>query len=154
MMQMKTLDEWFEEYAQSHQNPTNKKIHFVAVPIIYATVIGIFWSLPTPWNASLNWSILMTLPVLVFYFFLSPRVALGMGCLSMLIILFCFWLEQFLGVNILWLSVITFVIAWIFQFIGHHIEGKKPSFLKDIFFLLIGPAWVLCYAYRRWGIRY
>jgi uncharacterized membrane protein YGL010W len=40
-------------------------------------------------------------------------------------------------------SLLIFVVAWVGQFYGHHIEGKKPSFLKDLQFLLIGPAWVL-----------
>jgi uncharacterized membrane protein YGL010W len=55
----------------------------------------------------------------------------------------------------LWLvSAIVFVVAWIGQFYGHKVEGKKPSFLKDIQFLLIGPAWLLHFIYRRLGIPY
>ena len=50
--------------------------------------------------------------------------------------------------------LILFVAAWIGQFIGHRIEGKKPSFFKDILFLLVGPLWILAFLYRRLGIRY
>ena len=51
-------------------------------------------------------------------------------------------------------SLIIFVIAWIGQFIGHKIEGKKPSFFEDIQFLLIGPAWLLSFIYNKLGIKY
>jgi uncharacterized membrane protein YGL010W len=55
----------------------------------------------------------------------------------------------------LWLvCVIIFVVAWIGQFYGHKVEGKKPSFLKDIQFLLIGPAWLMHFIYRKLGIPY
>lgn len=55
----------------------------------------------------------------------------------------------------LWLlSVIVFVIAWIGQFVGHQIEGKKPSFFKDLQFLLIGPLWLLAFVYRHFNWAY
>jgi uncharacterized membrane protein YGL010W len=55
----------------------------------------------------------------------------------------------------LWgLALILFVIAWVFQFVGHNIEGKKPSFLKDLQFLLIGPAWLMHFIYKKIGIKY
>ena len=45
----------------------------------------------------------------------------------------------------------VFVVAWIAQFVGHKIEGRKPSFLTDLTYLLIGPAWVLAKLYRKLG---
>jgi uncharacterized membrane protein YGL010W len=56
---------------------------------------------------------------------------------------------------VLWqVCLALFIVAWIFQFIGHKIEGKKPSFFKDLQFLLIGPAWLLSFIYQKVGIRY
>ena len=52
------------------------------------------------------------------------------------------------------ICLVVFIAAWIGQFIGHKIEGKKPSFLKDIVFLLIGPAWLLSKIYRKVGLKY
>ena len=55
----------------------------------------------------------------------------------------------------LWASSLAiFVIAWVGQFIGHKIEGKKPSFFEDLQFLMIGPLWLLGHLYRKFGIRY
>jgi uncharacterized membrane protein YGL010W len=48
----------------------------------------------------------------------------------------------------------VFIITWIFQFIGHTIEGQKPSFLKDLQFLLIGPIWLLGFILKKIGIKY
>ena len=59
-----------------------------------------------------------------------------------------------LGSNTLAIAAAVFVVAWIGQFIGHAIEGKKPSFFEDVKFLLVGPAWLLHFVYRRAGIRY
>ena len=56
--------------------------------------------------------------------------------------------------GLLILSVSIFVIAWIGQFIGHKIEGAKPSFFEDLQYLLIGPAWLLHFIYRKIGISY
>jgi uncharacterized membrane protein YGL010W len=46
-----------------------------------------------------------------------------------------------------------FVLAWIGQFVGHAIEGKRPSFFKDVQFLMIGPLWLAADVYRRLGMR-
>jgi uncharacterized membrane protein YGL010W len=55
----------------------------------------------------------------------------------------------------LWLTaLVIFVIAWIGQFAGHALEGKRPSFFKDVQFLLIGPLWLVAAAYRRVGLPY
>jgi uncharacterized membrane protein YGL010W len=51
-------------------------------------------------------------------------------------------------------AIAVFVAAWAGQFVGHRIEGKQPSFVEDVRFLLVGPAWPLADAYRRFGIPY
>ena len=65
------------------------------------------------------------------------------------------WLYTALGTReLLVLAIAVFVLAWIAQFVGHKIEGRKPSFLTDLVYLLIGPAWVLTKLYRRFGWSY
>ena len=54
----------------------------------------------------------------------------------------------------LWLlSAAIFVVGWIGPFIGRGVEGRGPSFFRDLRFLLVGPLWVLAKLYRRLGIR-
>lgn len=154
---MRSAQEWFAEYGESHQNPTNKAIHWIAVPVIYATVIGLLWSIPQPgWMAAigwLNWAVVALVPALIFYALMSWPLALGMAAMSAL----CFWFWSLVaqaGLSVWLTALVLFVVMWILQFVGHHIEGKKPSFFKDLQFLLIGPAWVIGFLYRKLGIRY
>lgn len=154
---MRNAQEWFAEYGESHQNPTNKAIHWFAVPVIYATVIGLLWAIPQPaWMAAvpwLNWALLALVPALLFYAALSLPLALGMALLSALCFWF-WWLVAKTGLSVWLTALVLFVVMWILQFVGHHIEGKKPSFFKDLQFLLIGPAWVIGFLYRKLGIQY
>jgi len=153
---MKPLAQWNNEYGESHQNRTNKLIHYLCVPSIYMTVLGVLWAIPFPELGApswVNWATVLMLPALIFYFVLSMKVGLGMTAFSIL----CVWFLQFwqtnMSVSVLTMSVVVFVIAWILQFVGHHIEGKKPSFFKDVQFLLIGPVWILCHLFHKLGIR-
>ncbi|WOX05221.1 Mpo1 family 2-hydroxy fatty acid dioxygenase [Microbulbifer pacificus] len=154
---MRSAQQWFSEYGESHQNPTNKAIHWVAVPLIYLTVVGLLWSIPQPqWMAPLpwlNWAVVALVPTILFYLLMSLPLAVGMLALSALCLWACSALQA-AGQSVLWWSVGVFVVMWVFQFIGHHVEGKKPSFFKDMQFLLIGPAWVIGFLYRKLGIKY
>lgn len=140
---MKSLEEWFEEYGESHQHPVNITIHKVAVPGIYFSVAGLLWLIPSFSlfdNAIAPYFIVLFL-VLMFYLSLSVKTFVVMTIFSA----FCTMVLEELqggGIDILLLSLGLFIGLWILQFIGHHIEGKKPSFFKDLQFLLIGPAWV------------
>lgn len=140
---MKAIDQWFDEYGESHQNPLNKLMHWICVPLITFSVLGMLWSIhPTV-------AIMAVVTSLVFYIALSWRIAAAMLGVSVLMLLI---LEAMPVV--FWPSVIIFVVAWVGQFIGHHIEGKKPSFFKDMQFLLIGPIWLLGFVFRKIGLRY
>lgn len=156
-MSERAIERWFADYATSHQNPTNKKIHFICVPTIFFTVVGLLWSIPVPALFApipyLNWATLAMLLVLAYYLRLSVPLALGMLLFTLLCIGMLSWMSA-QQLPVLWISLGIFVVAWIGQFVGHEIEGKKPSFFKDLQYLMIGPAWVLGYLFRRAGIRY
>lgn len=154
----KTPDEWFAEYGESHQNARNKLLHWFCVPAITISLLGLLWSIPTPTfahqSAWLNWATLFIALVLIYYLWLSVPLAIGM-LLFTAATLGLIQLHEQMALMELWQTSLTiFVVAWIGQFIGHKIEGKKPSFFQDIQFLLIGPLWLLGFIYRRLGIRY
>lgn len=132
-------------YAESHLHPTNEVIHFICVPAIVFSALGLVWS-AHPWAA-----LAVTLLSLVYYATLSIPFAIGMLVMSgaMLAVLSILPQQQ-----VPYISVAIFVVAWIGQFIGHKIEGKKPSFFDDLRFLLIGPLFVLSFLYRRLHITY
>src|SRR5690606_9967059 len=101
------------------------------------------------------WAALAMFAAWLFYQRNSRRLGLGMLAVFLAMSALTWWLHGQLGTRgLLWLAVGVFVVAWIAQFIGHRIEGRKPSFLTDLVYLLIGPAWVLSKLYRRLGWRW
>lgn len=139
---MDTLNKYLSSYAVSHQNSFNKKIHFVFVPLIVMSVLGLLMSIPTISISgfSLRWDLIVVIFTLGFYWRLSKKYFFIMG----LFLNSLFWINTFVStqIDLFSFSIIIFTLSWIMQFIGHKIEGKKPSFLEDLLFLLIGPLWV------------
>ncbi|EGR0751496.1 DUF962 domain-containing protein [Vibrio vulnificus] len=140
---MRSLEQWLDAYGESHQNSTNQKIHTFAVPGIFFSIVALIWSLPSlPLPVlSLNWVWVVALPVWWFYYRLSLSVFLMMLGYTLASIALA-WSVELLGMPIAEMAVGLFIVLWIFQFVGHKIEGKKPSFFEDLKFLLIGPVWV------------
>lgn len=134
---MRTLESYFLEYSESHKNSVNLAIHKICVPAITWSLLGALHTVHL--TADLRLSHIFAFGALIYYsLFRKITFLVAMTVVTALI----FWSFQFIE-NLLLVSVIVFVIAWIGQFYGHHVEGKKPSFLKDIQFLLIGPLWVI-----------
>ena len=152
---MKSIQQWLAEYGESHQNETNKTIHWICVPTIFFSIVGLLYGikLPIVWQGhQLNVAMVMLALAIIYYFSLSRTLWIGM----LLFGTFCLFVNHLVeksGFMPLWLfSLILFALAWIGQFYGHKIEGKKPSFLKDIQFLLMGPAWLMSFVYRKLGV--
>jgi uncharacterized membrane protein YGL010W len=114
------------------------------VPLITWSLLAMLWVLSP---AATYVFIALTL---AFYLWLSPSIAIGMLAVVAVMVYPLTWL----GANTLVIAIAVFVAAWIGQFVGHRIEGKKPSFFEDVKFLLVGPAWLLGFVYRRFGIDY
>jgi uncharacterized membrane protein YGL010W len=152
------LQRLLDEYAASHAHRGNKVIHWVCVPMIAWCVVALLWSLPFPATvrvaAPLNWAIIALLLAQFYYFRLSLRLGAGLLLCNLAML----WLTARLAADAPWplwrMALAVFVLAWIGQFIGHFIEGKRPSFFKDLQFLLIGPAWLLAAVYRKVGLAY
>ena len=156
---MQTLHLLLEDYAASHAHPVNKLIHSVCVPAILWSVIALLWSLPVPASlhsevVPVNWATVALVIAQVYYFRLSVQLGTGVLLFNLLLL----WLTAMLESAAIWplwlLALMVFVPAWIGQFIGHSIEGKKPAFFRDLQFLLIGPAWLMSYVYKQLGLRY
>ena len=155
---MRSIQSWFDEYGESHRNATNIAIHWVCVPAIFFSVIGLLGSIPPselPWLGRLPWAkLVIGLVLVLFYARLSIRIALGMAVMSYAALVLARWLDDHAPWPLWAISLIVFAAAWVGQFYGHKVEGKKPSFLKDLAFLLIGPAWLVGKIYKRTGIGY
>lgn len=159
---MKTVDQWLDEYGDSHKNATNKLIHWICIPLIMFSLFGILWAIPVPSQFEtvgwwLNWSTIILALAILFYVRLSIPLFIGFIFIAAAIVFGNHAMFNMLGGNPglqVLASLIIFVVAWIGQFIGHNIEGKKPSFFKDLQFLLIGPAWLLHFALKKVGLPY
>ena len=138
--QAREIDTLLAKYSESHLNHTNEMIHFICVPVIVFSLLGLLWAID-PLVA-----IAGTAAAMVYYIRLSPPFAIGMLVMAALMLVL---LSLMPAQTVLPMSIAIFVLAWIGQFIGHKIEGKKPSFLEDLRFLLIGPLFVLSFLYRR-----
>ncbi|MGA9855401.1 MAG: Mpo1-like protein [Gammaproteobacteria bacterium] len=155
---MRAVQSWLDEYSESHQNPINKTLHWICVPLILLSLIGLLWSIPVPHafaetSPLLNWGVLFLIAALLYYFALAWRLAVGMMLVVLMVIAIVYSVNRS-PANLPMVSLGVFVIAWIGQFIGHKIEGRKPSFFRDIQFLLIGPVWLLAFLYRRLCLAY
>ena len=159
MARRKTADEWFTEYGESHRNHTNELIHWICIPVIFFCVLGFVWTIPAPDKLMetvpwFNWALVAMLVATLFYVRLSPALSAGM----LFFMSICYAILVVMDVFVPWpvwkISAVAFVLAWIGQLVGHKIEGKKPSFFKDVAFLLIGPAWLMSFIYQKLGQRY
>lgn len=159
MAAKKSADQWFAEYGESHQDDTNELIHWICVPLIFFCALGFVWTIPVPeeWSDVVpwfNWTLVAIVGVYGFYLWLSPRLSAGL----LFFMAVCYAGIVALELEAPWpvwkICGVVFVLAWIGQFIGHKIEGKKPSFFKDVVFLLIGPAWLMSMVYKKIGQKY
>ena len=157
---MQTLHQLLDKYGESHQNKVNKFIHWICVPSIMFSLAGLVMSIPFPFVDTktflFNWAFILFILAWVYYLRLSILMFFCFIVIGLLMIWGNFTILNFVNSdrNLALVSIIIFVIAWIGQFIGHSIEGKKPSFLQDLQFLLIGPAWLLHFVFKKLSIKY
>ena len=153
---MKKINSLLNQYGESHKNGTNKLIHWICVPAIFFSIVGLVSIIPFPWEINiyeginLSWALIALILVLLYYVSLSVSLSLGMLLFSIGCIFLCSKIN--VSMYALWIYIGIFAFSWVFQFIGHNIEGKKPSFLQDIQFLLIGPAWLMHFILKKLNI--
>ncbi|MCA4777845.1 Mpo1 family 2-hydroxy fatty acid dioxygenase [Empedobacter stercoris] len=157
---MRKIEQLFSEYGESHQNATNKLIHWICVPLIFWTILGFISYIPTPhfYIPAFGYisiaSIIALIIVSIFYFRLSFVVSFIMIFVMLIMEFFISQCNLQFGIKSWTVYLAVFIITWILQFVGHKIEGKKPSFLKDLQFLLVGPIWLLGFILRKIGVKY
>lgn len=151
------IDRYFAHYGADHQHPTNVVIHWICVPLIVWSVIAALWTIPVPPAIGRPglWAGVAMLAAVLWYYRHSRVLGLAMA-LAMIALGIATELlfRQLGGRGLLYLAIAVFVVAWIGQFVGHILEGKRPSFFTDIFYLLVGPAWLMGKTLRRLRLRY
>lgn len=151
------IDRYFAHYGADHQDPINQTIHWICVPLIVWSVIAALWTVPVPSQLGRPglWAALAMFLAFLWYYRQSRRLGLAMALAFMGLAFVTELLFRWVGsTGLLLLAIVVFVGAWIGQFIGHRIEGRKPSFLTDLFYLLVGPAWLMAKTLRRLRVPY
>ncbi|ANF49293.1 hypothetical protein A0O34_01415 [Chryseobacterium glaciei] len=157
---MRKIDLLFAEYAESHRNSTNKLIHWICVPLIFWTILGFISLIPSMsicfrYIGCISYvSLFAMVLVTIFYMRLSFLIGLIMLLVMTLMESFAYGINIRFKENSWLVYLAVFIVTWILQFVGHKIEGKKPSFLKDLQFLLVGPIWLLSFVLKKLGIKY
>lgn len=138
------VDRLLAHYEESHRHPGNERIHFVAIPLIMLSLIGLLYALH-PWVAYV-----FLAASLVYYARLSVVFLGTMAVISAALV----GLVMAMGDLVLPISVALFVGGWIAQFVGHKMEGRKPSFFEDLQYLWVGPIFVLGKLFQKIGVRW
>jgi uncharacterized membrane protein YGL010W len=138
------VDALLAHYGESHRHPTNEAIHCVAIPLIMLSLVGLLFA-AHPWAAYA-----FVAASMVYYARLSAVFLVAMAVLSAVSLA----LVHAMGDRVLPVSAAIFVLAWIGQFVGHKLEGKKPSFFEDLQYLWVGPLFVLALLFRKIGVRW
>lgn len=138
------VDVLLARYGESHRNPVNEKIHFVAIPLIMFSLLGLLAAV----HPGLPYA--LAAASLVYYLRLSTVFLAAMAIVTVVMLA----AVHAMGEHALSISATVFVLAWIAQFIGHRIEGRKPSFFEDLQYLWVGPIFVLSKLFLKLGIRW
>jgi len=153
---MRSMQSWLDGYSADHRNPVNQVIHWLCVPPIVWTVVALLWTVPVPsaWLKPGAWAVFAMVLAFAWYWKHSHRLGGALLVAFAALALFTAWLFDVLGpVRLRWTALVVFVLAWIGQFIGHKFEGHRPSFLTDVSYLLVGPAWLMEKFLRRIGFK-
>ncbi|RYX92883.1 MAG: DUF962 domain-containing protein [Comamonadaceae bacterium] len=138
------IDQLLDHYGESHRDPRNEAIHFIAIPLIMLSLVGMMFAA----HPLLAYAFVAA--SMVYYARLSALFLVVMVIWSALTFAVIFAM----GTNVLPVCVSIFTGAWVLQFVGHRLEGKKPSFFEDIQYLWVGPLFVLSRVFVRLGIRW
>lgn len=157
---MRNLQQFLVDYGESHRNPVNQWVHFFCVPAIFFSTLGLLWLVPIgQWlgleAGAARWvnggTVLAVLSAIVY-------LRLSLGVFLLMVAWFAASVAGILAIqnagwSLFWISLVTWVVAWVVQVWGHKVEGKKPSFVEDLVFLLIGPIFVSVEIGARLGLR-
>jgi uncharacterized membrane protein YGL010W len=155
---------YFAKYAAAHQDPVNRRIQIICIPLLLFSLMGFLWVLPFPYikflgvyNADFNWSSFFIAISIYYYLRLSPILSYFMLFAELV---FCFIITELVqwqksGGPELWLiSGVLFVVCVILLSVGYNKERKKLSFEYRYKNLMIAPLFLLHLVLKRFKIKY
>lgn len=126
-----TKEQLYADYAGYHQDVRNRRAHAVGIPLIVLGLLGLLHACPIR-IGPVDLAVVTAIAVLLYYVALDARGALITGI--------AFTILYGIAMHLSWeVSGGAFILGWIFQLVGHRLEGNKPKFLENLVYLLIGP---------------
>lgn len=155
---MSNADPWLDRYERDHTHTVNRVLHWMCIPVVIASIVGMLWSLPVPRVFSdaspvLNWGMFFLMAAVVYYFILSITLAVALLPFVLLVAAGVGWLDR-LDTPLWLISAAAFAVAGTGQLIGHAFERKTVSLFSDLNFVIIGPLWIAASVYQRLRIPY
>ena len=151
---MRTLDEQMAAYAAYHRNAWNRLTHFVGVPLItFAILIPMAWLRLPIGGFELTGALVFVVAVLAWYFALDAVLATAMIFLIVPLLYIADKVAQLPGATGWWVFGATFVIGWIFQLVGHAIEGRRPALADNFLQIFVAPIFLLAEAFFALGLK-
>ena len=151
---MKTIAQHLAQYASYHRNMRNVITHIIGIPIIVVSVAALLARLTLEVNGvTLSAAMLMAAASILFYLRLDIGLGLIMAVLMSGSVIIGTEVAALPMMQWLVISVGSFVVGWIIQFIGHYFEGRKPAFVDDLSGLAIGPLFVTVEVLFMLGLR-
>jgi len=150
---MKTITEQLTMYAKYHRDPRNIVTHFVGIPLI-VVAIAILLARPSFELVGVAMAPIHLVVFVTSIYYLRLSFSLGVLMVALLgMAVWCGVLVSSMSTSVwLALGIGLFVVGWLFQFVGHFYEGKKPAFVDDLVGLLIGPLFVVCEVLFKCGL--
>jgi len=139
---MKSFIEQAQLYAACHQKPMTRYSHYIGIPLIIFSLLILlgFLHLVIPGVMNITFASIATAALLVYYFSLNWRLALVLTPILIILLTLADWVSQDGPTAMaLWIFVFTFLVGWVFQLVGHFIEGRRPAFLENCWQPLIAP---------------
>lgn len=140
------LASYFTDYAEYHSTSGNVACHYVGIPLIVVSLIGLA-SLVTFGNSSFEASLIrpdlgfvVVLLAMSYYIYLDWKIAISF----FIVLMGCYFIGRALPLPVL---IGMQVVGWPVQYIGHlHYEKNSPAFYKNLAHTLIGPLWIFAKA--------
>ncbi|MGZ3697176.1 MAG: Mpo1 family 2-hydroxy fatty acid dioxygenase [Bdellovibrionota bacterium] len=137
------LSKYFKDYASHHKNPSNKLCHYVGIPMITISTLGLFGAvtlggaaIPSSYFLRLDLGVILWVLGVAWYLYLDWKIAIPFALFAAGF----YFLGRSIPVPALWA---IFALGWVIQFVGHiFYEKKSPAFFKNLEHLLIGPLWI------------
>lgn len=142
-------------YAAYHRDARNRATHFVGIPAIVLSLLVALalWRLRIG-GIVVSGALLVGALALLGWIALDVGVGLAMALVVVPMWLLAEWLAAHASATTVWIAFAAlFVGGWVFQFVGHAYEGRRPALVDNLFQAFVGPMFLIAETFIALGLR-